>query len=315
MSDNYGFAKTQMHNKLVGVRTCRSKEKQMLQSIVKTETLEFFGLQAGEGTPCLLLHGFPDVCESFGYHVNALAKAGYKAVAPALRGYPPTGGPGPYTIGRLVEDTIEISTALGMSPEHPGFVVGHDWGGIAACLAAARTPEIFRKIVVASVPHPAVFGARILQGDYDQLKRRWYMFFFQLQGVPEAAIRASRMALLERLMLDWSPSLLRNEGSELIAKRIEALSVPGSLEAAISYYRSIFPKEGSSPEIAPAPVNVPTLVIFGSEDGCITPTFADGQDFLFPAGYEKKVITGSGHFVHSESPEAFTAEILRFFGQ
>lgn len=284
----------------------------MRQESINVDGLEFKAIASGDGPPVILLHGFPDVNTSFGYHVDHLARRGYRAVAPALRGYPPTNGPGPYTVDQLGKDAVSLAEAIGMSPTSPGYAVGHDWGGIAVCVAASMRPELFAKIVVASVPHPTTFGARIASGDYDQLKRSWYMFFFQLEGIPEAVIRASKMAFLERLMLDWSPSLLRNEGSELVEARMRALGQPGALEAALAYYRSAFGSKGAAPPIV-GPVSVPALSVFGSEDACIPASVTEGMEALFPAGLRREVISGAGHFVHTEKPSAFLETVCSFF--
>ncbi len=285
----------------------------MEESVIEAEGLSFGALTGGEGPPVLLLHGFPDTNEAYRYHVERLAAAGYRGVAPALRGYPPTLGPGPYTLERLRDDTLALAIAVGMGPASPGYLVGHDWGGIAACLAAGERPDLFRKVVVASVPHPAAFGARVMAGDFDQLKRSWYMFFFQMEGLAEGAIRASKMGFLERLMLDWSPSLLKNEGSELVHHRLEALSRPGVLEAALGYYRSAFPRPGGPPPVVAKPVGVPALLVFGSEDNCIPHTIAEGSEAFFPAGYRLEVVAGAGHFVHTEKPAQFAALLEAFF--
>ncbi len=274
---------------------------------------DFRALAGPKGPPVLLLHGFPDLNVGFEYHIKALAEVGLRGIAPALRGYPPTGGPGPYTIERLRDDTLALAAAVGMTPENPGYLVGHDWGGIAACLAAGEKPELFRKLVVASVPHPASFATKVLGGDFDQLKRSWYMFFFQLEGISEAAIRTSKMAFLERLMYDWSPSLLKNEGSELIKKRLEAMAAPGVLEAALSYYRSVFPRPDSPPPVVAKPVAVPAMLVFGSEDNCIPHTVAADSAAFFPAGHKIEVVAGAGHFVHTEKPERFASLLEKFF--
>jgi len=279
----------------------------------KANGIDFHALVAGEGDPVLLLHGFPDIQESFHHHLEALAEVGFRAIAPPLRGYPPTKGPGPYTVEQLKTDTLELAHRVGMSSEVPGYLVGHDWGGIAACLAAGEEPSLFRGVVIASVPHPASFAARVLGGDYDQLKRSWYMFFFQMEGLAETVILTSKMAFVERLMLDWSPSLLKNEGSELVHKRMEAMAEPGVLKAALEYYRSVFPKPDRPPPLVAKPVSVPALLVFGSEDNCIPHTVASDSNAFFTAGYRLEVLSGAGHFVHTEKPEAFSRLVTQFF--
>ncbi|RIK09151.1 MAG: alpha/beta hydrolase [Acidobacteria bacterium] len=270
--------------------------------------ITFSGLAAGDGQPALLLHGFPDTPFSLSSQVDHLGGRGFRAFAPALRGYPPTGGDGPFGIDRLASDALELLEQMGANPDSPGVLIGHDWGGIIACAAAATRPEIMSHVVIMSVPHPMVMGARFLSGDFDQLKRSWYMFFFQMPGLAESVVSADNFAFLERLMLDWSPNLIQNEGRAEIERRKLVLSAPGALSSALGYYRAMF---GES-QVAVGPVRVQALVIFGAEDGCIAPTICDGMEALFPAGYSFEVIEGAGHFVPSESPDAVNSLISGF---
>lgn len=273
--------------------------------------LTFSGLTAGEGIPALLLHGFPDTPHSFATQVDHLGVTGYRAFAPSLRGYPPTGGEGPFGVDRLAADAIDLLEALGASPDSPGVLIGHDWGGIIACAAAATRAEILSRLVVMSVPHPMVMGAKFLGGDFDQLKRSWYMFFFQMPGLSESVISADNFAFLDRLMQDWSPNLIENEGLEEIERRKSVLAVPGALTAALGYYRAML---GES-QVAVGPVPVPTMFIFGADDGCIPADICSGQEPLFPAGYQLDVVEGAGHFVPSEAPAAVNSLVSSFLAK
>lgn len=181
-------------------------------------------------------------------------------------------------------------------------------GGIIACAAAATRAEILSHVVVMSVPHPMVMGARFLGGDFDQLKRSWYMFFFQMPGLAESVVSANNFAFLDRLMLDWSPGLIENEGRDEVERRKSVLAQPGALTSALGYYRAMF---GESP-VAVGPIGVPALVIFGADDGCIAPEICDGMEPLFPGGYQFEVIEGAGHFVPSEAPDAVNSLISNF---
>lgn len=270
--------------------------------------LTFGGLASGEGTPALVLHGFPDTPHSLSTQVDSLGAAGYRAFAPSLRGYPPTGGAGPFSIDRLATDAIELLETMGASSESPGVLIGHDWGGIIACAAAATRSEILSRIVVMSVPHPMVMGAKFLGGDFDQLKRSWYMFFFQVPGLAESVVSANNFAFLDRLMLEWSPGLIENEGRDEIERRKSVLAQPGVLTSALGYYRAMLTE---SP-VTVGPVGTPALVIFGADDGCISPAICDGMEYLFPAGYQFEVIEGAGHFVPSEAPDAVNSLISNF---
>lgn len=278
---------------------------------IDASRLTFSGLAAGNGKPALLLHGFPDTPHSLASQVDHLGDAGYKAFAPALRGYPPTGGEGPFGMDRLAADALELLENTGASQDSPGVLIGHDWGGIIACAAAAIRPEILSHLVIMSVPHPVVMGAKLLGGDFDQLKRSWYMFFFQMTGLAESVVSANNFAFLERLMLDWSPGLIDNEGRDEIERRKAVLSEPGALSSALGYYRAMF----GEAQVNVGPVQVPTMFIFGAEDGCIPAGVCSGQEPLFPAGYRLEVVENAGHFVSSEAPDAVNALLSDFLAR
>src|SRR5205807_3317041 len=108
---------------------------------VRANGIQFHYLEAGSGPLVLCLHGFPDHARSFRFQLPALAKAGFRAVAPYLRGYAPTDVPeaGPYQSAALAKDAVALIDAL--SPKEPAFVFGHDWGALAAYGAAILAPN------------------------------------------------------------------------------------------------------------------------------------------------------------------------------
>ncbi len=170
---------------------------------VRANGLQFQFLEAGRGPLVLCLHGFPDHARSFRSQLPALAKAGFRAVAPYLRGYAPTDVPpnGPYQAAALATDAAALVEAL--SPSEPAFVFGHDWGALAAYGAAQLAPRRIRKIATAAVPH----GPQLLQAivsSYEQMRRSWYIFMFQMPTA-EAAVSSGDFAFLDRMWADWSP--------------------------------------------------------------------------------------------------------------
>lgn len=277
-------------------------------SVIEAGDLQFHGLSAGSGAPALLLHGFPDTPHSFASQVEHLSERRFSVFAPALRGYPPTGGSGPFGLDQLANDAIELLRAMGATKEAPGVLIGHDWGGIVACAAAAGCPELISRLVVMSVPHPMVMGAKLLGGDFGQLKRSWYMFLFQMPGLSEAVVSGNDFAFLEQLMLDWSPNLIENEGSEEVERRKTMLAEPGVLTSALGYYRAMFGDQ----QVAVGAVQVPSMFIFGEDDGCIPASICDGMEALFPGGYQLEVVKRAGHFVPSEAPDEVNALLSDF---
>jgi len=238
---------------------------------VRARGLEFPTLEAGDGPLVLCLHGFPDSLESFRHQLPALAAAGFRAVAPCMRGYAPSAMPadGAYQTAALAEDAIAIIDALG---HDDAIVIGHDWGAVAAYGAAIAAPERVRALVTAAVPHgPQLMTA--FTTNYAQQRRSWYMFFFQTPFA-EAAVAHDDFAFLERLWADWSPGW--QWSSEAMAALKETFRRPGVLPAALGYYRALFNPALQPPEYATLqgrimfePISVPGMMLHGASDGCI----------------------------------------------
>src|ERR687894_313711 len=191
-------------------------------------------VEAGEGPLVVLLHGFPQFWYEWRHQVPALVEAGFRVVAPDMRGYnlsdkPP--GVQAYRVELLARDVERLILACG---ERAADVVGHDWGGIAAWIAAMRHPGRVERLAILNVPHPA----RSLDGLLSpmQLLRSSYMFFFQIPRLPEAVIRAGDFALL-RSALGRDPVRSGALTAEDIERYIEAIAQPGALTATLNYYR------------------------------------------------------------------------------
>lgn len=281
---------------------------------VRANGLRFATLEAGDGPLVLCLHGFPDTARSFRHQLPALAAAGFRAVAPWMRGYAPTEVPpdGPYQSAVLAQDAVALIEALG---GEAAAVFGHDWGAVAAYGAAILAPQRVRRLVTAAVPHgPALPGAFLTS--YDQQRRSWYMFFFQTP-LADMAVAHEDFRFLERLWSDWSPGWTLPP--EELAALKDTFRQPGVLSAALSYYRHTFNPLLQRPELAELqgrtqlePVPVPTLIFHGARDGCIGAELLDGMAALFPAGLETVVVPDAGHFVHQERPELVNARLLAF---
>src|SRR3954453_23208325 len=151
---------------------------ELREGAVQANGLDFAYLSAGDSGPlALCLHGFPDSAWGWRYLLPALADSGYRAVAPWMRGYAPTSVPtdGVYQTGALVRDACALHDAL--DGDGDAVLIGHDWGAITAYGAASFAPDRWRRVVTAAVPPPGSMGLSFLT--YDQLRRSFYMFFFQ----------------------------------------------------------------------------------------------------------------------------------------
>src|SRR3954451_6986421 len=170
---------------------------------VTANGLEHAYLTCGhEGPLAMCLHGFPDSAWTWRYLLPALADAGYRAVAPWLRGYAPTDldPESRYQNGAAVADAVALHEAVG--GDEPGVLIGHDWGALIATGAASYEPDRWSKFVTAAVPPSGALAQAFFT--YDQLRRSWYMFFFQ-HPLSDAAVSMNDMEFIDRLWADWSP--------------------------------------------------------------------------------------------------------------
>jgi pimeloyl-ACP methyl ester carboxylesterase len=272
------------------------------------------GLKENQGKPLVVcLHGFPDNARSFRFQMPALAKAGYRVIAPTLRGYEPSSlaNDKDYSLAALARDVIAWLDDLDEDKAH---LIGHDWGAGITYVAGALAPERFHSLTTIAVPHAARFpeGMRKVPS---QLANSWYMMFFQLRGLAEIAVERNDWSLIKRLWRNWSPGFhLPEEEWESLRKTFEA---PGVKRAMLSYYRqNVSPgimlgwKKTEATALTTVPVR--TLAITGADDGCMDTRLYD-HVFLeedFPNGFRVERIQGAGHFTHQEKPDEVNRLIL-----
>ncbi len=270
-------------------------------------------LEAGEGPLALCLHGFPDCAWGWEPLLGELAQAGFHAVAPFLRGYAPTEVPadGRYQYGAVVADACALHEALGGGSD--AVIVGHDWGAIAAYGAASFEPGRWSRVVTAAVPPLVVMAERVF--DYDQAKRFWYQHFF-LSPLAEVAVAMDDLAFIDRLWADWSPGF---DAKDALVKVKESLRDPANLAAALDYYRSTFDASRHDPALEAqeaACLSVPlqpTLYLQGDQDGCIpVEVAAEAAELLQSPGSRVEVVSGAGHFLQYEQPEAVNRLVVDF---
>jgi len=165
---------------------------------VTANSIGFHYLELGAGPLVLCLHGFPDNAYTYRYLLPVLADAGFRGVAPFMRGYSPTGQPpdGRFESILLGQDAVALIGALGADE---AFVVGHDWGGFATLASAVLAPQRVRRIVTLGVSHPAATDT-----DYDMLKGSWHAYFFQMPFA-ELAVAANDYNFIVRWWRDASP--------------------------------------------------------------------------------------------------------------
>lgn len=282
---------------------------------VQANGLTFGYLGAGtDGPLALCLHGFPDSPHTWRYLLPALADAGFRAVAPFLRGYAPTSIPadGMYQSGALAADANALHQALGGDGD--AVIIGHDWGALATYGAAADGADRWRRVVTAAVPPPATVANAFFS--YDQLRRSWYMFFFQ-SPLADLAVPMDDLAFIDRLWADWSPGY---DATDDLPHVKDCLRDPANLAAAIGYYRATLGTGARSPEYdaveaaAAAPLAQPTLYLHGADDACMGADILGDTvlDSLPAEGSRFELVPDTGHFLHVEQPDVVNRLIVDF---
>ena len=279
---------------------------------IRANNMTFRGIEEGpaDGPIALLLHGFPDSHHTWRHLMGPLADAGYRAIAPAMRGYAPSDVPadGRYQTAALSLDAIALTEALG--GDERAVLIGHDWGAIATYGAVAWSPGTWRKAVAMAVPPTSAVAEAFLR--YDQLQRSWYMFFFQ-NPLADFVVPMDDLAFIDRLWADWSPGY---PASADIANVKAALREPERIAAALGYYRAMFNPELHDPDLTEVQdalalaTPIPTLYLHGEIDGCFGLDSIGDPLSVLPAGSGLEIIEGAGHFLHLEKPDAVAAEIL-----
>ena len=288
----------------------------MDQISVEANGLRFACLTAGnpDHPLLLLLHGFPDNAWTWEHQFAPLATAGYRVVAPFLRGYPPTEIPvtGFYDGATLAEDVRGLIDAL--SPDAPAFLVGQDWGAALSYGFLALYPELVARAVMMAIPHPATMAASL--ADPEQLKRAFHWWYFQLPGLAETQVPGADYALIDYLWADWSPG---HDHSAHVTRIKTMLRQPGAFTAAISYYRAAFnpAHHDSALEHLRArlggPIAVPTLALCGAGDLRADPMSRQAEHFT--SDYAYREIADAGHFLHREQPAEVNALIIDWLGR
>ena len=265
---------------------------------VQANGLRFGYLSEGSGPLVLLLHGFPDTAYSWDRVMPEVARAGFRAVAPFMRGYHPTEIPkdGAYDADTLGRDVLGLIEALG---EQRGIVVGHDWGALAAYTAASLGPERVRLLVTIGVPHPG----SVLPTPRMLWSVRHFVVLRGKTGPQQ--VRANNFAYVDQLWRRWSPAW-RDLPAEETARVKEAFAQPGVVEAACGYYAALSPRVPASLR---SPIKVPAVTFAGMHDTVAVGAYERARR-LFATSYEIVKVPG-GHFAHREHPTEFLAELLR----
>lgn len=273
-------------------------------SFVKANGLTFEVDQCGTGDKfALLLHGFPESKHSWRFQMPLLAQMGYRAWAPNLRGYGKSGRPtsvSDYHIDKLVADVAGLIDAAGAKET---LLIAHDWGAIIAWQFAIRKVRPLSRLVIMNVPHPVCF-ARSMRS-WAQMKKSWYVFFFQIPWLPERLLARRGAEAIGRAFTDMAVDKSRFPENVVQEYRRNALE-PGAMRAMINYYRAAVPAGSKVMVPQPATVDVPTLMIWGEEDSALGKETTYGTE-QFVRDFTIRYLPGVSHWVQQEAPERVNA--------
>ncbi len=291
-------------------KTMTGLDSQWQRCFIKTNNIRLHCVTQGEGDLAILLHGFPEFWYSWRHQIPALARH-FKVVVPDLRGYNDSDKPeSGYDLDTLSADVRGLIESLGYTKAH---IVGHDWGGAIAWHLAQKFPQVIDRLAVLNAPHPARFLQELVS-NADQLRRSWYILAFQIPGLPEWLIQNNLKDFVSNFF--QGQAIRKGAFSKEDAQHYQtALAKPGALSAAINYYRSAFSPQAWLPQwgLSPAPITVPTLILWSEEDALLSQKLAEGMEQFITAPFKLKFVQHCGHWIQQEAPQTVNRELLNFF--
>lgn len=258
-----------------------------------------------DGPLTILLHGFPEFWYGWRHQIAPLAGAGLRVLAPDQRGYNLSDKPRGVASYRLDELAADIVGLIEVQGRRSARLVGHDWGGIVAWWVAARHPERVERLAILNAPHPQVVFRHLLVSPRQWLKS-WYVFAFQTPWLPEKLLSRRDWAFLCETMRRTSrPGTFDDRDFEHYRA---AWSQPGAIATMIHWYRASMRRPPWGP---PAPIEPPTLVLWGANDHFLERSVADRSLARCRDG-RLEVLESATHWLHHEEPEKVNAHLIDF---
>jgi pimeloyl-ACP methyl ester carboxylesterase len=298
--------------------------------------------EQGQGPLVLLCHGWPELGYSWRHQMAPLAAAGYRVVAPDMRGYGGSSAPQSieaYAITDLVGDMVALVAALG---ETRVAIVGHDWGAMVAWSCALMRPDLFEAVAALSVPfrarHPDAPPLALLRADG---RDDFYWFYFNREGVAEAEFERDIPAAMRRVLVYGSGDapagralgLMVAPGGGFLDGCDDVAELPAWLTPAdidtyaaafrgsgfrggFNWYRNLDRNWALTAPFQGAKIQTPALFVAGTRDGVIASKMGrkhlEQMDAHVPRLRDKVLIDGAGHWVQQERPAEVNAALRRF---
>jgi pimeloyl-ACP methyl ester carboxylesterase len=271
---------------------------------IRFELAECGGLDGDRLAICL--HGFPELNFSWRFQMPMLAARGWRVWAPNLRGYGATSKPDgvrAYALDHLTDDVAAlIDLAKAEAPAREVMLIAHDWGAIIAWTFAILKKRPINRLVIMNVPHPKV-GEREIR-TWSQLKKSWYIFFFQLPRLPERMMGRDGARGIKGAFYNMAVDKSRFP-KEVLKTYADAALRPGALTAMINYYRALL-RHRDSVDVGDGRVDTPTLMIWGEEDAALGIGCTVGTEQWVP-DFTLHRLPNVSHWVQQEAPEKVNA--------
>ena len=310
------------------------------ERMIETETIRMSIRDEGDGPLVLMLHGFPELSHSWRHQVAALSAAGYRAVAPDMRGYGETEAPAAieaYDLIELAADVVALMDALG---EEQAVLVGQDWGAVVAWTTVLLYPERFTKLIALSVPYglrgETSYLATLREAFGDNF---FYVLYFQEPGVAEAEFDPDPRAVFERAFVSPGQGLEpvtitspRAAAGGWLGRTGRATALPGwfteadmrhyvetfeqtGFRGGLNYYRNFDRSWERTAHVADTAVEMPVLFLAGALDPSIGGASQQQLEAMMaPVTEDLEVVVypDTGHWVQQERAAEVNAEVLRF---
>lgn len=271
----------------------------MTRKMIDLNGLQLAYVDTGIGEPLFLLHGFPDSADVWRRMLPGLVAAGYRVIAPDLRGFGQSAAPvtqSAYQAKYLMQDVLALKASLGFT--QPVKLIAHDWGANLGWLLVSLFPQAFQAYVPISVGHPYAYAH---DGGFEQQKKGWYAMAFQFEGLAEKLFSQH----------DWAAfRVFTQDNPELDRHWLPDLRRPGRFTAALNLYRANLGPSDRPLQLAPTPV--PIHGFYGADDLYLSQAQMQASGKYVAGSFDYQVVPG-GHWLPLEQPELLVQASCAFF--
>ena len=264
-------------------------------------------VEAGDGPLVVLLRGFPEFWFGWRLQIAPLAAAGCRVVAPDMRGYNLPSKPDGVRAYDTDKLTAHIAGLIHERGAESALLAGHHWGGTVAWDTAMSYPEVVDRLAILNVAHPRQFPRGLHHPG--QLRKSWYVFFFDLPELPEAVVHAGHWHFFGHFLRDAQPPCTPEETE----RYVEAWSQPGAAAGMINYYRNAARQSPEHVEAQIRPISAPTLIIWGQDDRYLGQDLAEPDHDDVPGLDRVERLPGASPWVHHDEHERVNQLLIEFF--